>query len=87
MAGVQGSPLSHSMGTDTTLHVHCICREGREGGEGREGREGGKEGRWGGLENNNLLFANGIFVCALKFCLAFNFRVHVIFSMYMCRYI
>ena len=44
MAGAQGSPLSHSMGTDTTLHVHCICREGEEGG--REGRGGG--GREGG---------------------------------------
>ena len=52
MAGVQGSPLSHSMGTDTTLHVRCICREGREGGrEGREGgRKGGRERREGGRE-------------------------------------
>ena len=59
--------------------------EGRKGG-----RKGGREGRRGGLENNNLLFANGIFVCALKFGFLFGlliFRVHVIFSMYMCRYI
>ena len=81
MAGVQGSPLSHSMGTDTTLHARCICREG-----GREGREGGREGRRGGLENNNLLFANGIFcVCTkiwifdwpLLLCTCNIFHVHV----------
>ena len=44
MAGVQGSPLSHSMGTDTTLHARCICREGWRKGGREEGREGGREG-------------------------------------------